>query len=137
VSTAWPTCLLLWHDSLTICFFLQGASVHNGASTTLVRLLVTIYEFNSLGLIQNFHFKQREIGFVDYLKAGEHGWDNLHAKVLAEQDMGKQAQLRRQASLAEYYLSSACAISEQGDIVVVDLTGTRVGTLFYVDSTIT
>eukprot|EP01122_Echinamoeba_exundans_P003672 TRINITY_DN1374_c0_g1_i2.p2 TRINITY_DN1374_c0_g1~~TRINITY_DN1374_c0_g1_i2.p2 ORF type:complete len:250 (+),score=79.75 TRINITY_DN1374_c0_g1_i2:45-752(+) len=89
-------------------FIPKGATVHNGASTTL-----------------------REVGFVDYLKAGEHGWDNLHAKILAEQDPAKQTTLRRQASLAEYYLSSACAVSEQGDIVVVDLTGTRVAPFAY------
>ena len=41
----------------------RGASVMNGASVTL-----------------------EETGFVEYLKAGDHGWDNQHATILAEKD---------------------------------------------------
>ena len=41
----------------------KGSSVMNGASKTLA-----------------------EIGYIDYLKAGQHGWNNLHETMLAEKD---------------------------------------------------
>ncbi|MDZ4299558.1 MAG: LUD domain-containing protein, partial [Candidatus Sungbacteria bacterium] len=39
----------------------KGASVMNGSSRTL-----------------------EEIGFINYLKSGSHGWKNLHEEILAE-----------------------------------------------------
>src|SRR6185436_6978253 len=60
-----------------------GASIMNGASRTL-----------------------EQIGFVDYLKADQHGWNNLHEAILAEKDPAKQAILRKQAVLSDYYLGS-------------------------------
>lgn len=65
------------------------------------------------------------------MKSGQHGWDNLHGKILAEADQAKAAKLRREASLADYFLSSVCAVTEQGDLIVVDLTGSRVGPFAY------
>src|SRR5690554_1001237 len=59
-------------------------------------------------------FTSSEIGFTDYLKSETHGWDNLHGKILAETDMAKQAELRRQAFGADYFVSSVTAISETG-----------------------
>ena len=79
-----------------------GASVMNGSSTTL-----------------------QQIGFVDYLKAGEHGWNNLHAAVLAETDPAKQQQLRRQALLADYYLGSVHALSAAGELVIASNSGSQ------------
>jgi hypothetical protein len=81
----------------------KGASVMNAGSTTL-----------------------QEIGFVDYLKT-QTEWDNLHGKILAEPDHVKQAELRRQALLADYYLSSVSGLTEDGEFTACDLTGTRVG----------
>ena len=54
-------------------------------------------------------------------------WDNLHAKVLAEQDQAKSAVLRRQATAADYAITSVDAVTEDGDFVVADASGTRVG----------
>ncbi|MFM2331041.1 MAG: hypothetical protein RLZZ26_548 [Candidatus Parcubacteria bacterium] len=79
-----------------------GASVMNGASTTL-----------------------QEIGFVDYLKAGEHGWNNLHAAVLAETDKEKQAVLRKQSVVSDFYLGSAHAVTEDGKIVIASNSGSQ------------
>jgi len=42
-----------------------------------------------------------EIGFVDYLKEGIHGWDNVHEDILNEKDPAKQAQLRKESVLAD------------------------------------
>lgn len=81
-----------------------GAEVYNGSSTTL-----------------------GEIGFTDYLKEGKHGWENRHAVVMAEKDWPKQAELRRLATTSEYVLSSAQAITQDGEIVGCDASGSRVG----------
>lgn len=70
----------------------RGASVMNGSSVTL-----------------------EQIGFVDYLKAGVHGWNNLHAKVLKEKDPVKQSLVRRQATVSDYYLGSVHALTQTGE----------------------
>lgn len=54
-------------------------------------------------------------------------WDNLHAKVLAEKDEKKAAEIRRTAIAAEYAIASVDAVTEAGDFVVADASGTRVG----------
>jgi L-lactate utilization protein LutB len=77
-----------------------------------------------------------EIGLTDVLKEGKHGWKNLHAEVLAESDQGKAAELRRLASVADYWLSSVSAVSEDGDLVLADLTGTRVSGFFSAKSVV-
>ncbi|MCX6820074.1 MAG: lactate utilization protein [Candidatus Adlerbacteria bacterium] len=79
-----------------------GASVNNGASVTL-----------------------QEIGFVEYLKAGEHGWNNLHGKALAESDPAKQKQLRQEAYFADYYLGSVHALAQTGEIVIASNSGSQ------------
>jgi len=79
-----------------------GASVMNGASVTL-----------------------EQIGFVDYLKSGEHGWNNLHANIVAETDKAKQAQLRKESALSDYYLGSVHGLSETGEFVIASNTGSQ------------
>ncbi len=80
----------------------KGASVMNGSSRTL-----------------------EEIGFVDYLKSGNHSWKNLHEEILAEKDPAKQAILRKQAVLSDYYLGSAHAIAETGQLVIASNSGSQ------------
>ena len=79
-----------------------GASVMNGSSVTL-----------------------EQIGFKDYLKSGQHPWNNLHAAIVAETDPAKQMQLRRQAILSDYYLGSVHALAETGEFVVASNTGSQ------------
>jgi len=79
-----------------------GASVMNGASVTL-----------------------EQIGFVEHLKGGEHGWRNLHAEILAEKDPTKASELRRQAVLSEYYLGSVHGLAETGEFIVASNTGSQ------------
>lgn len=67
-----------------------------------------------------------EIGFSDYLKGDEHGYDNLGEKVWAENDDAKRNDLRRQSTTADYELGSVNAITEDGQLVAVDNTGSRV-----------
>ncbi len=80
----------------------QGASVMNGSSWTL-----------------------EEIGFVDYLKSGTHGWKNLHEEILAEIDKTKQAILRKQAVSADYYLGSVHAVAETGQLIIASNSGSQ------------
>lgn len=80
----------------------SGVSVMNGSSVTL-----------------------EEIGFVDYLKEGAHGWDNLHAGIVGETDPVKQGALRKQAVLSDYYLGSVHALSETGEFVIASNTGSQ------------
>lgn len=86
----------------------KGASVMNGSSVTL-----------------------EQIGFVEYLKAGEHGWNNLHAGILAENDTNKRQYLRTQSSLSDYYLGSVHALSETGEMVIASNTGSQLPHLVY------
>lgn len=89
-------------------FIPQGASVMNGASRTL-----------------------EEIGYVDYLKSGVHGWDNLHAKIFAEADRAKQSALRKQATMADFYLGSVHAIAETGEFIIGSNTGSQLSPIVF------
>ncbi len=80
----------------------SGASIMNGASITL-----------------------EQIGFVDYLKSGAHPWSNLHERVLAEKDPAKQAQLRREATVSDYYLGSIHGLATTGEFIVASNTGSQ------------
>lgn len=83
-------------------FIPAGASVMNGSSMTL-----------------------EEIGFVDYLKSDNHGWNNLHEAIVKETDSAKQAELRKQAVLSDYYLGSVHALTETGEMVIASNTGSQ------------
>jgi hypothetical protein len=85
-----------------------GASVMNGSSRTL-----------------------EEIGYVEYLRAGGHGWNNLHEAVLAEKDPAKQAALRKQAALSDFYLGSVHALAETGEMVIASNTGSQLPHLVF------
>ncbi len=85
-----------------------GASVMNGSSRTL-----------------------EEIGFVQYLKEGAHGWNNLHAAILAEKDPVKQSAFRKQSVLSDFYLGSAHAVAETGELVIASNSGSQLPHLAY------
>lgn len=85
-----------------------GATVMNGASKTL-----------------------EQIGYIDYAKSDQHPWQNLHTSIIAETDPAKQAQLRHEAFAAEYYLGSAHALTETGEILIASNTGSQLPHLAY------
>ncbi len=85
-----------------------GASVQNGASRTL-----------------------EEIGYIDYLKAGGHGWNNLHEAIVAETDPVKQGYLRKQATLSDFYLGSVHAITEEGELVIASNSGSQMPNIVF------
>jgi L-lactate utilization protein LutC len=67
----------------------------------------------------------QQIGFEDLLKVGTHRWHNLKAEVLAAPDMPTQAQRRRQATLADYWVGSVQAIAATGEVVVASASGSQ------------
>lgn len=85
-----------------------GASVMNGSSTTLI-----------------------EIGFVDYLKSNEHKWNNMHEAIVKETDPAKQAALRQNATHSDYYLGSAQALTENGEILIASNTGSQMPNIVF------
>lgn len=86
----------------------KGASVMNGSSVTL-----------------------GEIGFIDYLKTGQHDWNNLHAAILNEKDPTKQTLLRKQSSLSDYYLASVHALTENGEMVIASNSGSQLPSIVF------
>ena len=86
----------------------SNASVTNGASRTL-----------------------EQIGFVDYLKSGNHSWNNLHENILKEIDPAKQKLLRRQSAVSDYYLGSVHALIETGDFIIASNTGSQLSPIVF------
>lgn len=73
----------------------------------------------------------RQIGLEDLLISKQHPWVNLKDAVLAETDKTRQAELRRQSILAQYFLGSVHAIAETGEIVVASATGSQLAPYAY------
>jgi L-lactate utilization protein LutC len=80
-----------------------GASVTTGSSRTL-----------------------EEIGFIEHLKAGQHGWKNLKEAIVNEKDPAKQDELRKQSVHAEYFLVSAHAVTETGQLIQASNSGSQI-----------
>jgi L-lactate utilization protein LutC len=89
----------------------EGASVMNGSSVTL-----------------------EQIGFIDLLKSDKHPWNNLHAAIVKEKDPAKQATLRKQALLSDYYLGSVHALVESGQFLIASNTGSQLPHVVYSSS---
>lgn len=85
-----------------------GASVMNGASVTL-----------------------EQIGFIDYLKGENHGWNNLHKGIIDEKDTVKQMILRKHAILSDYYLGSVHALSQTGEFIIASHGGSQLPHIVY------
>lgn len=86
----------------------EGASVMNGASRTL-----------------------EQIGYQDYLASGEHAWRDLHAEIRGEDDDEKRAMLRRQSVSSDWYLGSAHAVTEDGQLFFASNSGSQLPHLAY------
>lgn len=86
----------------------KGASVMNGSSRTL-----------------------EQIGFVEYLKSGNHPWNNLHIPILSQKDLSIQARLRKEATLSDYYLGSVHALSQTGEFIIGSNTGSQLAHIVF------
>ena len=81
-----------------------GASVMNGHSTTL-----------------------EEVGFTDYLTEGDHEWESLPDTIHRIDDDAKRQDARRESQTADYFLGGINAISQTGELVAGDRSGSRIG----------
>lgn len=86
----------------------KGKSVMNGSSVTL-----------------------EQIGYIDHLKSGKSGWDNLHAKVFSEKDPKKQKKLRKLATISDYYLGSVHALLTNGEFLVASNSGSQMPSIVF------
>ena len=73
----------------------------------------------------------QQIGFEALLIRGEHPWRNFKADLLAEKDPMKQMAMRRQGTLAEYFLGSINAIAETGQLVFASGSGSQLPAYAY------
>jgi L-lactate utilization protein LutC len=67
----------------------------------------------------------QQIGFEALLIGKKHPWRNLKDEILAEKDPIRQAILRKQGTLADYFLASVHAIAETGEILIASATGSQ------------
>lgn len=81
-----------------------GASVMNGHSTTL-----------------------EEVGFTDYLTEGDHEWESIPDTIHRIDDDAKRQDARRESQTADYFLGGINAISQTGELVAADRSGSRIG----------
>lgn len=72
-----------------------------------------------------------KIGFIEYLKSGAHAWKNLKAGILAETDPAKQKMLIKEATLADWYLGSVHALSEDGKLVIASASGSQLPNIVF------
>jgi hypothetical protein len=73
----------------------------------------------------------QQIGFEAVLISGQHPWRNFKADLLAEKDPVKQSAMRRQGTLAEFFLGSVNAIAETGELVFASGTGSQLPAFAY------
>src|SRR3989442_14095556 len=87
----------------------KGATVAHGSSTTL-----------------------QEIGFVDHLNDITSGYRYLNPEWQAEHDPTHRARIRAKLSVeADYFLGSVQAISETGEVIAADASGSRQAVYVY------
>lgn len=73
----------------------------------------------------------RQIGFEEILISGDHPWRNFKADLLAEKDPVKQSAMRREGTLAEFYLGSVNALAETGELVFASGSGSQLPAYAY------
>ena len=81
-----------------------GASVMNGHSTTL-----------------------EEVGFAEHLTEGDHEWESLPDEIWSIDDDEARQAARRESQTADYFLGGINAISQTGELVAADRSGSRIG----------
>jgi len=72
-----------------------------------------------------------EIGFLQLLKLRTHQWKNLKTEITGEKDPVRQRGLRVRATAAQYFVGSAHAIAETGEIVVASASGNQIPAYAY------
>ena len=70
------------------------------------------------------------IGYSDYIRETDR-YKNLYLEISEEPDRDRQRDLRRLASVAEYYVGSVHAIAETGEVIVASGSGSQLGAYVY------
>lgn len=70
------------------------------------------------------------IGYSDYIRETDR-YRNLYMELSAEPDRDRQRELRRLASVAEYFVGSVHAIAETGEVIVASGSGSQLGAYVY------
>jgi hypothetical protein len=73
----------------------------------------------------------QQIGFEALLISGQHPWRNFKADLLAEEDPAKQSAMRRQGTLAEFFLGSVNALAETGELLFASGSGSQLPAYAY------
>ena len=73
----------------------------------------------------------QQIGFEDILISGDHPWRNFKADLLAEKNPAKQSAMRKQGTLAEFFLGSVNALAETGELVFASGSGSQLPAYAY------
>ena len=70
------------------------------------------------------------IGYSDYIRETDR-YRNLYLEISEEADRDRQRELRRLASVAEYYVGSVHAVAETGEVIVASGSGSQLGAYVY------
>ena len=70
------------------------------------------------------------IGYSDYFNQTDR-YKSLNREMAAETDREQQRELRRLASVAEYYIGSVHAVAETGEVIVASGSGSQLGAYVY------
>ena len=70
------------------------------------------------------------IGYSDYIRETDR-YRNLYKEISEETDRDRQRELRRLASVAEYYVGSVHAVAETGEVIVASGSGSQLGAYVY------
>ena len=73
----------------------------------------------------------QQIGFEDILISGDHPWRNFKVDLLAEKDPVKRSAMRREGTLAEFFLGSVNALAETGELVFASGSGSQLPAYAY------
>lgn len=73
----------------------------------------------------------QQIGFEEILISGKHPWRNFKADLLAEKDPVKQSAMRREGTLAEFFLGSMNALAGTGELVFASGSGSQLPAYAY------
>jgi hypothetical protein len=73
----------------------------------------------------------QQIGFEAVLISGDHPWRNFKADLLAEKDPIKQSAMRREGTLAEFFLGGVNALAETGELVFASGSGSQLPAYAY------
>ena len=77
-----------------------------------------------------------QIGLVEILQTGKHPWQSFKDKIFAEKDPAKQTRLRQESCLAEYYLGSVHAVTEQGEIFIASYSGSQLPSCIFTSNNV-